>query len=38
MSWRAPTSSDEPVYASLAPAQGRLLIRGQSHIYRINSA
>jgi outer membrane protein assembly factor BamB len=29
---------DEPVYASLAPAQGRLLIRGQSHIYCIKSA
>jgi outer membrane protein assembly factor BamB len=26
---------DEPVYASLAPAQGRLLIRGQSHLYCI---
>jgi len=29
---------DEPVYASLAPAQGRLLIRGQTHIYCIKSA
>ena len=26
---------DEPVYASLAPAQGRLLIRGQGHLYCI---
>ena len=29
---------DEPVYASLAPAQGRLLIRGQSHLYCIKPA
>jgi outer membrane protein assembly factor BamB len=29
---------DEPVYASLAPAQRRLLIRGQNHIYCIKSA
>jgi outer membrane protein assembly factor BamB len=29
---------DEPVYASLAPAQGRLLIRGQSHVYCIKGA
>jgi outer membrane protein assembly factor BamB len=29
---------DEPVYASLAPAQGRLLIRGQGHVYCIKGA
>jgi len=29
---------DEPVYASFAPAQGRLLIRGQSHLYCIKPA
>jgi outer membrane protein assembly factor BamB len=29
---------DEPVYASIAPAQGRLLIRGQSHLYCIKAA
>jgi outer membrane protein assembly factor BamB len=29
---------DEPVYASLAPAQGRLLIRGQGHVYCIKAA
>ncbi len=28
----------EPVYASLAPAQGRLLIRGRSHLYCIKAA
>jgi outer membrane protein assembly factor BamB len=29
---------DEPVYASLAPTQGRLLIRGQGHLYCIKPA
>jgi outer membrane protein assembly factor BamB len=29
---------DEPVYASLAPTQGRLLIRAQGHVYCIKAA
>jgi outer membrane protein assembly factor BamB len=29
---------DEPVYASLAPAQGRVLIRAQGHVYCIKAA
>ncbi len=29
---------DEPVFASMAPAQGRLLIRAQGHVYCIKSA
>jgi outer membrane protein assembly factor BamB len=29
---------DEQVYASLAPAQGRLLIRGLGHVYCIKAA
>ena len=28
---------DEPVYASLAPTQGRLLIRGQGHLFCIKA-
>jgi outer membrane protein assembly factor BamB len=30
-------SVDEPVYASLAPAQGRVLIRAQGHLYCVKS-
>jgi outer membrane protein assembly factor BamB len=30
-------SVDEPVYASLAPAQGRILIRAQRHLYCVKS-
>lgn len=29
---------DEPVYASLAPAQGRVLIRAQGHLYCVKAA